>query len=360
MKLFNCVCEGNPALFFENTQCEACLRTVGFVDDAQAVVPFETQEDGSYIIAGEPSNETPLRYKLCENNSQYGVCNAMVAQDSPTGLCRACDLNEVVPDLRVEEHISLWKNLEIAKRRTLYTLTTLNLPIVNKESDAVNGLCFKFMADKHAKGHFRSKLPKTSPVFTGHDRGEITINLAEADEVARSRMKYQLGEQYRTLLGHFRHEIGHYYWDILISESPEGLAEFKALFGDDELDYQEALDRHYEQGPPNNWAEQFVSSYATMHPWEDWAESWAHYLHMLDTLETAQTHQLLSAYSSDAALDIFTRPFDELISIWLSFSVKLNALNRSMGLDDAYPFVLQQPIVDKLAFIDRIVRKPSI
>ena len=123
-------------------------------------------------------------------------------------------------------------------------------------------------------------------MVTGHADGVITLDLAESDDVHRERRRAELGEPYRTLLGHFRHEIGHYYWPILV-ERAGALERCRALFGDERADYGEALERHYADGPPADWAERHVSAYATMHPWEDWAETFAHYLHIRDTLQTA-------------------------------------------------------------------------
>ena len=124
-------------------------------------------------------------------------------------------------------------------------------------------------------------------VFTGHDNGIITLDLAEGDDVHREQLRVAMDEPYRTLLGHFRHEIGHYYFYRLIGSSPDLLSRSRELFGDPDADYQEALDRHYSQGAPSGWDQQFVPSYATMHPAEDWAETFAHYLHIRDTLDTA-------------------------------------------------------------------------
>src|SRR5437868_9942335 len=122
--------------------------------------------------------------------------------------------------------------------------------------------------------------------MTGHKDGIVTMKVEEADDVTRVRVRTQMREPYRTLLGHFRHETGHYYWDRLIANS-DWLEPFRGLFGDERASYAEALDRHYQQGAPLDWQPQYVSAYATMHPWEDWAETWAHYLHMMDAVDTA-------------------------------------------------------------------------
>jgi len=285
-------------------------------------------------------------------------------------LCNACHYNQTIPDLTVPEHLPLWAKLETAKRRTLFTLHQLQLPLPDKEQDPAAGLSFHFMTDKTAADHFRSSIANCDPVLTGHDKGNITINLAEADEVARARVKESMGERYRTLLGHFRHEIGHYYWDQLIAPNPQALSQYRALFGDDRLDYQAALDKHYHDGPPLNWQENYISAYASMHPWEDWAETWAHYLHMLDTLETAQSFGLQIKASEKSqtipAITSITLPqqvsyydrqtsIDVILETWMSFSVILNALNRSMGLADAYPFVLYPNIIEKIKFVHSVI-----
>ena len=128
-------------------------------------------------------------------------------------------------------------------------------------------------------------------MVTGHDNGAVTIALSEADPAESEKRRAELDEPYRTPLGHFRHEIGHHYWDVLVRDG--GMLEAcRARFGDDREDYAEALQRHYREGPPANWQERFVSAYATSHPWEDFAEAWAHYFHIVDTLDTANAFGL--------------------------------------------------------------------
>ena len=190
-----------------------------------------------------------------------------------------------IPDLDVNDHLSLWRKLEVAKRRTLFTLVLLDLPLYSKHSHPENGLGFSFLADKQVADNFQSPLPHQEPVLTGHHNGEITINLEEADDIARTMTRVELGESYRTLLGHFRHETGHYFWSQLVAPNPHKRQACRSLFGNANLDYGAALDRHYQQGPPDNWCETYISAYASVHHWEDWAETWAHYLHIIDTLE---------------------------------------------------------------------------
>lgn len=198
-------------------------------------------------------------------------------------------------------------------------------------------------------------------MLTGHEDGLITLNIAEADPVERERMREKMDEPYRTLLGHFRHESGHFYWDRLVRDR-EAIFEFRQLFGDERLDYSQALERHHQQGPPPNWRDYYVSAYASCHPWEDWAESWAHVLHMLDTLETAVQFGVslqsgVSESTARAPLDPFTHHnFQDIFDQWIPLTFALNSLNHSMGHDDAYPFVLAPPVVEKLARVHRIMR----
>ena len=374
MKTFQCNCTDKSTLFFESSHCLSCGRTVGLDDDFDQIEPYELdKETGLFFKASEPQ----IFYKKCDNNREYHVCNGMVnlntfvpVEDSDECLCFACRFNETVPNLTIEGHIPLWKKMETAKRRALYTLKALPVPLRNIKQDPENGLSFDFTTDRDVKDHFASKLPDHETVFTGHDCGHITINLAEADDVARSQTKFAMGERYRTLLGHFRHELGHYYFDQLISNSSQKHALCKQYFGDDELDYQEALKQHYEQGAPENWRDTFISSYATMHPYEDWAETWAHYMHIIDTLETAQNYSITGstdhAKEETEEMDELRLPQDayyfsaqtsitEILDTWIDFSVILNSLNRSMGLPDAYPFVLTQAVRTKLTFIHHAI-----
>jgi hypothetical protein len=226
------------------------------------------------------------------------------------------------------------------------------------------------LADKTASDHFTTPIKGIAPVFTGHANGLITINIAEADDVARTQTRVSMGEGYRTLLGHFRHEIGHYYWDLLIKDNEQWTSAFRECFGDEQQDYQAALDRHYQQGAPADWQNEYISEYATMHPWEDFAETWAHYLHMIDTLETAQSYGLevsvemeqvgvpnISEVDLPQEDPLFGKRSEmkNILDTWVRFSVMLNSLNRSMGLPDAYPFVLNKAVENKLIFIHRLI-----
>jgi hypothetical protein len=141
--------------------------------------------------------------------------------------------------------------------------------------------------------------------------------------------------------------------------SPEYDGRFRELFGDPDADYQAALDRHYNDGPPDNWGQRYVSSYATMHPAEDWAETFAHYLHIRDTLDTAAAFGVAPAAATFERKVLGPSGFDAIIEWWLPLSWALNMLNRSMGKTDLYPFVLPPAVLEKMRFIHTVVEDIS-
>ena len=354
MKLFTCSSCGQ-VLFFENTRCERCGHQLAYLPELNilsALEPIPGQDAASeraefVALAGEASH---ARYRLCANYVQHDVCNWAIPAGSESAFCVSCALNEVTPALDTPDARQMWARLESAKRRLLYSLLGLGLPIDRRAPGEQRGLAFSF----------KSSSP-TESVFTGHNEGLITINIAEADDPFREKTRQEMGEPYRTLLGHFRHEIGHYYWDRLIKDSR--LIPFRTIFGDDTLDYAEARTRHYENGPPPDWTDRLVSAYASMHPWEDWAETFAHYLHIVDTLETARAYGLVlrpGAASGAPLPDMTARrldfdDFDDLLAAWFPLTSALNSLNRSMGLADLYPFVLSGPAIAKLRFVHDVI-----
>ena len=287
------------------------------------------------------------------NHSQQNVCNWAVEAGDPEPLCRSCRLTNIIPNLTQPGNRASWYRLETAKRRLIYSLLNLQLPVVKKTAEAPSGLQFEFLADSTEPNGDRKR------EFTGHDNGLITINIAEADDVLREQQRKQQNEPYRTLLGHFRHESGHYYWDQLIQDGPR-LEAFRSLFGDERASYEEALNRHYADGPPALWAERFISAYATMHPWEDWAETWAHFPHMTDALETASAVGLSlkprrpdepSLSPPATPLTVQHDGFDRMIAEWIPLTYVMNNLSRGLGLTDSYPFVLSPTVIEKLRFV---------
>ena len=179
--------------------------------------------------------------------------------------------------------------------------------------------------------------------------------LAEGDDVHREQMRVELAEPYRTVLGHFRHEIGHYYYFRLVAPVAEYVEQFKELFGDADADYQEALDRHYNDGPPADWRDDYVSSYATMHPAEDWAETFAHYLHIRDTLDTAAAFSFAPAGATYERRVLGPSGFATITDMWLPLAWGLNMVNRSMGKEDLYPFVLTPSVLEKMRFAHTVI-----
>jgi hypothetical protein len=278
--------------------------------------------------------------------------------DVPAGedqaLCLACRLNRTIPDLSSEDNVYRWTRVESAKRRLIYTLLTLGLPVTDKQTDPVNGLAFELLADT----------PGQPRVLTGHDEGLITINVAEAEAEVREKMRREMGEKYRTIVGHFRHEIGHYYWNVLIRNTAE-LDGFRRLFGDEQTDYGEAVQRYYAQGAPEDWQQRYISRYASCHPWEDWAETWGNYLHIVDTLESARDAGLIlqaTCRSSPCGARDRSRSaetFEDLIEAWLPLTFALNNINRSLGHADVYPFLLSGAAIAKLKYVHELIGRAT-
>ena len=354
MKIFSCSACKHVA-FFENSQCTRCGHALAYLTDRGIVSALEEDSNsapGSRFFAMD-ADATVARYRLCENYTKHGVCNWAIPEHDPNELCLACRLNEATPDLSDPSALASWQGLEIAKRRLIYTLLELGLPLDTKFEQPDTGLAFSFKSDG-ANGE---------RVLTGHCDGLVTINMKEADSPSREQTRVAMGERYRTLLGHFRHESGHYYWDRLLKGSSQ-LEAYRALFGNEQEDYAEAVQRHY-SAPRQNWTDEFVSAYATMHSWEDWAETWAHYLHMVDTLETAQSYGLalkpqpIGGATSEpvTARRVHFERFEDLINAWVPLTVALNSLNRSMGLADVYPFVLGERVIAKLQFVHQVIEQ---
>ncbi len=329
-------------------------------------------------IARDLADAVPPRrrrwHRRCAN-AELAACNWLVqaptpvegdAGTDPGGLCVCCRLTRVRPAEADPVGRERFERAEAAKRRLVAQLLDLGLPVVPKSVDSAGGLAFDLLNSTERK------------VVTGHSDGVITLDLAESDDAHRELVRTQLGEPYRTLLGHFRHEVGHYYWGSLVSADPARSDAFRHLFGDPDIDYSAALDRHYADGPPVDWRETYVSAYATMHPWEDWAETFAHYLHIRDTLRTAAEFGLrvdgpdLDAFGVPAhrhaaepgrpgglgghrAARSPSPAAADIIAQWLPLTYALNAINRSMGRDDLYPFVLTPAVQAKLAFVHDVI-----
>ncbi len=350
MRNFTCVC--GQGLFFENSQCTACGRRLGFDPQRGELLALEpVQAETSGVLWH--SVETGLTYRPCRNDLDFHVCNWLVGDSDQ--YCLSCRLNRIVPDLESSVRAPLrrerWARLEQAKRRLLFTLLAMGLPVVSKSESQSDGLAFAFLEDQRSNPAVMEQ-----HVLTGHWQGLITVNLAEADHVEREKMRQGLGESYRTLLGHLRHESGHYYFEQRVVQQGE-LEGFRALFGDERQDYDCALRSYYAQPMPAQKRPEMISAYAQSHPLEDWAECWAHYLHMMDTLETASDYGLVPG----GILDLRCGPDIEwCFWQWSRVSVAMNALNRSMGLDDAYPFVHSELTLRKLRYVHQRIYPNSM
>ena len=352
---YRCQC-GRP-VFFHNSLCLACKTPLGYEPNLELVRAIEpAQEPNTYKLFGQAESE-PL-WKRCVNFESPAGCNWLVAVEDANPQCQSCRLNRTIPDLNDADNARYWRLIENAKRLLTAQLIKLGLPVKSKvDEDPEEGVMFDFLRSP----------PEGPRVLTGHACGLITLNVEEADDSIREKVRHEMHEPYRTLLGHFRHEIGHYYWDRLIADTP-WLEKFRELFGDEREDYAASLQKNYEQGPPPDWRDRHISSYASIHPWEDWAESWAHYLNVVDSLDTALSFGLRGE-DVEAAVEPFSvndlydpkAPDAQrvilLINSWIQLTTVLNELARSMGQHDFYPFVMSRPVLKKLHFIQMVVKE---
>ena len=390
-RVYRCVC--HRPVFFRNSVCLACRTALGYDGALSRIVPIEPAEvpgqwreahapadPGSMAkqaeaggirltdsapdtapLPPEPPVADPARhYVRCGNFGSVAGCNWLIAVDPQGGaipaMCTACRMNRIIPDLAIEENKVLWRRTEIAKRRLVSQLLSLGLPVAERGgNDPRPALTFDFLRAAPGGAH----------VVTGHSNGLITLDIEEADDVRREQVRALLHEPYRTLLGHFRHEVGHYYWDRLVQGTPWQEA-FRELFGDERADYSAALRLNYEQGPRPDWQLFHVSGYASSHPWEDWAETWAQYLHMIDIVDTALSFGLDTVH-----VEVETEPFDSatlwradqpdamkflhFLNTWVELTHMLNEMSRSMGQPDFYPFILPRAAVAKLQMIHMVV-----
>jgi hypothetical protein len=350
VRLFQCGACGN-LLYFENRFCLQCGRRLGYDPASNCLRALEQDQAGGWSSAEDPK----AGFSFCAN-VQFDACNWLLPHSSSETYCLACRHNGTVPDLSNPVNLQKWPLIEFAKHRLAYSLIRWRLPLRTRQEDPEHGLIFHFPADP----------PEGPKVMTGHDNGVITIALTEADDVERENRRLQMGEAYRTL-GHFRHEVGHHYWDLLVRDQNR-FADFRAIFGDETQGYDQALKRHYAAGPPPDWQERFVSAYATTHPWEDFAETWAHYVHIVDTLETANAFgtQIRPSLDRTGALaaQIEFDPYEgtdihSIVRGWIPFVFAINNVSRSIGKRDLYPFILSGSVVEKLEFIHLLLNEPA-
>ena len=351
----------NRLLHFEVRICPACQFTLGYDPSSNAFLFL-----GDNLTTWRDADGNPHEVHVCRNNNQYEVCNWLVGEQEPTPFCRACRHNRIIPDLTVATVPARWGKVEAAKRRLFHTLLQLGIPIETQTEamagGIVQGLTFDLLYDPSAEQMGQPM------VLTGHDGGVVTLNLIEADDVERERIRRTMGEPYRTLLGHFRHEVGHHYWSRLVQFDVDELAHCRAVFGDETLDYATALQSHYANPGAKPWNDDYVSVYATSHPWEDFAETFAHLLHIVDTLAALKgVGTRLAPFPGPEAhpgaavdFDPYRAPMDDLVAQIVPFSFALNAVNRSMGQPDLYPFHLSPAVTAKLDYVNGLVARKSV
>lgn len=346
MKTYDCQC-GNT-LFFENTQCLNCGLEVGWCPACARISPLLPVSDGEYECGNK---ECGTRLSKCHNYAIENVCNRCIFIDisASPALCDCCRYNDTIPDLSVDGNRERWGRLEAAKRRLFYLLDHLGLPHGTAESGFEPPLAFDFKADSIPTNEFWRAMGDEERVYTGHANGKITINMREADPAERESLRVELDEAHRTLIGHFHHEIGHYYWDLLVkgTREPDSIR----IFGDhNNPTYAESLDRYYQEGAPANWEENYISAYATMHPWEDFAETFAEYLDLSSTLETAGN------LNFGSTPDVHTAELDDMVHAYSRIGIAMNEMNRAMGLLDFLPEILVPAVVEKMRFIHELIR----
>ena len=345
MKIFQCG-HCNASVFFENYSCDNCGHLTGYRALDHKMLTFSP--DIAALISDREHDE----YKYCKNNT-YKVCNWVLEKDDPEDYCSACQLNRTIPNLSItdSDNFENWQHLEVAKHRLVYQLQKIGLPLESKLKHD-HGLCFDFVE--------KLNNPK---LMTGHADGVITILIREGNSVLREQARKEMIEPYRTLVGHLRHEVGHYFWNVLVRDDAKILAEYRTIFGDESQDYSEALQSYYKEGAPKDWQKSFISAYATSHSWEDWAETWAHYLHIMDMVETAYFFRLnvrpkfkSKALKTKVSFDPYSKAnFDVILRKCVPLSLAVNSINRAMGIPDVYPFVISPPIIEKLKFIHRLL-----
>jgi hypothetical protein len=355
-RAYRCRC-GHP-IFFLNSRCLSCQAPLGYaplLGDLRALEPGAAPNQ--WRLAGA---EARGDYRRCANFDTPAGCNWLIPANDTEAFCLACRLSRTIPDMDDPDNRRWWRAIEAQKRRLVSQLLGMGLPVDPHTAENPGGLAFDLLRP----------LPGGPPIMTGHANGLITLNIEEADDALRAQIRTELHEPYRTLLGHLRHEIGHYYWDRLVRDS-RWLEPFRALFGDERADYTAAIKANYDNGPPRHWRDQYISAYASSHPWEDWAETWAHYLHILDSLDTAVAHGL---EADDLELDITpfcpadlydpddpgAERFLFLLNAWIELVTVLNEMARSLGQPDFYPFVMPRAVVRKLHFIALVVRDARV
>ncbi|MFT3798536.1 putative zinc-binding metallopeptidase [Microbacterium sp.] len=325
-------------LILESLTCPGCGAVVGFHRQSRAFFTLP-DEKASIDIGGE-------EFRACSRRSWE--CNWLVGESEQSGRCFSCRLTRRIPPSDDTLALEKLADTAVAKRRLLVQLFELGLPVTPYDEQE-GGLAFDLVSSRSSG----------EKVMIGHANGVITIDLAESLDDHRERLRVQLGEPYRTMLGHLRHEVGHYFQNVLVTDWDE----CRDLFSDERASYRDAIARHYRTGAPEGWRENYLSEYATMHPWEDFAECFAHYLHITGTLGTAARAglELHAEHAEDVAVSITPRlsyadaEMQTMLDDWALASLFFNQINRAMGHRPLYPFTISAAVATKLTYIHRLV-----
>lgn len=351
MCLYQCEISGLPLYFDNHFSVGANNASVGFVADTLTLHTLTDLGDGSFTIPSFPGR----RFRLCSNAPLDGS-NWLVDAHDTNSLAVPARYNRIIPDTTSTQGLERFHKIGAAQRHLFYSILRLGIPCPDRNADPAGGLVFDFLEDSI------DTVGNLVPAMTGHEKGLISLRAAEADDVVRETVRVSMGEPYRTLLGHFRHEIGHFFFDQLVLGS-NMIDEARVLFGDERQDYEAALKKNYEDGPPVDWQQSFISTYASCHPAEDFAECWAHYFHIVDTLESTRAFGLSIApfKHNDLDVEVTFDPYradsaQQLVDSWVPISLALNTFQRSMGQGDIYPFVMPPEVVNKLDFINRLIK----
>lgn len=350
MKLFACD-NCDQVVHFDNRRCVRCNHRLGFLPNDLSMHALEPQDERMWQLVARPQHKV----RFCAN-AGLDICNWLISDGDQNDFCITCRHNRLVPNTDTQDGIDRWRRIGQAQRHLFYSLLRWNLPHPDRQEDPQGGLVFDFLEDMVQNDG------NVVPAMTGHEEGLIAIRAAEADDATREQARASMNEPYRTLLGHFRHETGHFIWNKLVRDR-NGFDDFRAVFGDERMDYASALQNHYSNGAPPGWQENFISAYAASHPWEDFAECFAHYLHIVDTLETARAFGIAidPRGHEEMASEVDFNPYraasaEQLVSAWVPLSVAINGIQRSMGQPDSYPFVLSRAVVVKLEYLHRLIQ----
>ncbi|MCM2455701.1 hypothetical protein HGO37_09925 [Rhizobium sp. CG4] len=349
MRLFTCATCGQ-SIHFDNRYCVKCGSRLAFIPDMVALEALQPAGEPLWSLVSSPERQV----RFCANEV-HDICNWTIPAEQDGEFCEVCKHNRLVPDASTAVGLERWRRISQAQRHLFYSLLRLRLPVPDRLQDPQSGLVFDFLVDEVTPDG------NIIPAMTGHEEGLIAIRAAEADDATREQVRSNMNEPYRTMLGHFRHETGHFIWNKLVRDANRFEA-FRAVFGDETQDYAEALERNYQSGPPEGWQENYISTYAASHPWEDFAECFAHYLHIIDTLETAGSFGMAiepeghKEMAAEVEFDPYNaRSAEQLVSVWVPLSVAMNSIHRSMGQGDLYPFVVTPVVTAKLQFIHELV-----